>query len=180
MKQLKDGGLAFYPTRWLHLVSGVLFTALFALFIYQMPPDQPFTYFIVAFWALAAFSFLKQGICPQPVCVVYPEKLAWTAPGWFSRKKYSLFWEEAEAFYLKEEWVRRGKNSVLVKVLVLHPNATASDPAERKLTDFYRLPARSREQLLREIAARGIARLEDVPDKKVPPFIKNLWDKTRF
>ncbi len=72
MKRLKDGGLAFYPTRWLHLVSGVLFTALFALFIYQMPPDQPFTYFIVAFWALAAFSFLKQGICPHPVCVVYP------------------------------------------------------------------------------------------------------------
>lgn len=176
MKRLKDGGLAFYPGKRLNRLLSVFFLFM-GIMIWRTLPHNGFVYVFLTIWSAGLSLFFKQGFFPAPVCVVYPEKIEWNLSARFVRKKQTLFWDDIQGIYTKEDWVRNGKHSMLLKRLVFRTRAWEIDGTEIILKYFYRIPNRYKQPLLNEITARGIALLPEELDKKVPKFLKDIWSK---
>lgn len=176
MKRLKDGGLAFYPGKRLNRLLSVFFIFM-GIMLWRTTPHNWFAYAFLTLWGAGLLLFLKQGFFPAPVCIVYPEKIEWSLSSWFVRKKQTLFWNDIQGIYIKEDWVRNGKHSMLLKLLVFRTRARETGGTEMILKDFYCIPDRYKQPLLNEITARGIALLPEELDKKTPKFLKNIWSK---
>lgn len=170
MKKLPSGATAYYPATATQKVLFVLFTLLGIVFLVsKIDPFMSILFFVLA------FVFFWQGFFPQPVCLVYLEKIEWCAQPFLRRKKQALLWAEIASFHLKEEWVKRGKNSVLAQVIILKTHEPSKEPL--KIRDFFLLKKEERTLLLNELRAREILQEQDERYEKLPNFIRNLYIK---
>lgn len=174
MKQLPDGGKAFYQNAWSLRLNGIICSLLAVFFLFQFamsPKDTPLLIFIVI-WAVFAAVSLYKGFFAKPLCVVYPEKILVYEPSFFPRKPTELFWDQIKSFYLQEKWLHRGKHSIFTKVLVL-------DTAIGLLSieQAFQLKKQDRADLFRVLQEHGIAQEPDVDDKNTSDFMRNLFLK---
>lgn len=176
MKPLKDGGLAFYPARSGYIFAAVVFAAvgLFAFNAFSLKEAGNCLFLLL--WAGFWFALFIPIFFPKPVCVLYPEKIEWSRPAFIRARKERLFWADAAGFFLKEEWIKQGKNSFLANVLVLTARSGVQT-APVTIKHFFRLSKQNQLCLLQELQSRGLTRLPDVKDEKTPAFIKKLCSK---
>ena len=159
MKQLSNGVIAYYPSETMQKIISLLMCLVGVALVSPLLPGKDGRDWIVALVILVSSIFLIRDAFFKPICLVYPEKIEWYSREFIFYTPNTLTWEQISEFYLNEESVKRGREYLFVKVLILK----TSDESF-KMKRFYSLSKQDRENLLNELRARGIPQESDRND----------------
>lgn len=131
MKQLKDGGCAFYHDRAhsFKLMAKKIVPSLLVGFvlIFLFPPAgmDRYSYFryCLLFWGIiVALAFGTVVLCikfAKPSCTIYDQYITWkdSQEGALRIKERKLFFKDLQGFFTKKELISLGKHSLKEKVI---------------------------------------------------------------